>query len=53
MAAEKTEPLRAYSTDAEIIKTDWMKRMRKWRIGQKRPTVADVIHDLLEAKGMG
>jgi len=48
ITTEATANLRGYVTDVDKIVKIWQKRMKWWKRGEKRPTVADVIHDLIE-----
>ncbi len=48
MPTESTANLRGYVSDVDKIVKIWQKRMKGWKRGEKRPTVADVIRDLLE-----
>ncbi len=48
---KETKLIRVYNKDHDHVMNGLYKLMRKWKRGEPMPTVADVIHDLIEKGG--
>ena len=52
MISETTRPIRAYESTEKEITAIWKKRMGKWKRGEKRPTVSDLVKEAWDKAGI-